>query len=179
LKKEAFLVVHKSKFATFLLSLIPGVGHLYLGLNKRGLQLLIGAFACISFIPTFPLIFPFALTVIWFYGLFDALQKVTMMNAYLANRDTTFLNEDEFGDPHNMSELDRSFYPMQALYNNARMNPLWLGVGSIAIGVLVLTKILFPQIWHWLWHGNSSGILLALLMIGFGVWQLSKQFGKQ
>ncbi|TXK83455.1 hypothetical protein [Paenibacillus sp. N3.4] len=71
-------MVGTNKIITFLLSFIPGVGHLYLGLNKRGLQFLIGGFACISLIPPFPMVFPFVLAVIWFYGLFDALQKVTL-----------------------------------------------------------------------------------------------------
>ncbi len=64
-----------SKGLTFLLSLCTGVGHMYLGAMTRGLQFLLlffGSLALADYLPfTF---FPFWIPVIWFYGLFDAMQ---------------------------------------------------------------------------------------------------------
>lgn len=59
-----------------LLSIIPGVGHYYLGAMNRGLQFMLlffGSFFIVEwFIPM--RILPFWLPVVWFYCLFDALQ---------------------------------------------------------------------------------------------------------
>ncbi|GAA0382891.1 hypothetical protein [Bacillus horti] len=65
----------KSKFLTICFSAVPGLGHLYLGLMNRGLQimLLFGGlilFITLSNIGAFAIILP----IIWFYSMFDALQ---------------------------------------------------------------------------------------------------------
>ncbi|QKG83484.1 hypothetical protein GXN76_02695 [Kroppenstedtia pulmonis] len=63
----------KSKSATFFLSFIPGLGHFYLGLMNRGLQLMLlffGSFYLFHFLDFIPYLIP----VIWFYGIFDALE---------------------------------------------------------------------------------------------------------
>lgn len=61
-----------------LLSVMPGAGHLYLGLQKRGIQLM-GAFLfSIYFLDQLhftPLLF--IIPLIWFYSFFDALQLVS------------------------------------------------------------------------------------------------------
>lgn len=70
----------KSKVLTFLLSFIPGVGHLYLGLLTRGLQFMLlffGAIFVISLIELEELII--LMPIIWFYSLFDALQKYDLL----------------------------------------------------------------------------------------------------
>ncbi|MCL6600637.1 MAG: hypothetical protein K6T81_18185 [Alicyclobacillus macrosporangiidus] len=59
----------KSKFATFILSfIVPGTGHLYLGYQTRGLQLMAAFFGCIVLTSLMPLVFSFALAIIWIYG---------------------------------------------------------------------------------------------------------------
>lgn len=67
----------KSRFLTFIFSLVPGVGQMYLGLMKRGCSLMgifwgIIAIACI-----FPPIC-FTLPIIWFYSFFDAINYNSM-----------------------------------------------------------------------------------------------------
>ncbi|MCL2530940.1 MAG: hypothetical protein FWE40_02125 [Oscillospiraceae bacterium] len=68
-----------SKFLTFCFSLLPGAGHMYLGLMKRGLSFMILFFATIA--ATFlssslrlePFMFAFALAIpiVWFAAFFD------------------------------------------------------------------------------------------------------------
>jgi hypothetical protein len=73
----------KSKFLTFLFSLVPGVGHYYLGLMKRGLQFMVAFGAAIGVLvffdslshgpgDTFAPMMGIALPIIWFYSVFDA-----------------------------------------------------------------------------------------------------------
>ncbi|MDF2837953.1 MAG: hypothetical protein K0Q63_3593, partial [Paenibacillus sp.] len=72
----------QEKSKTILLSIIPGLGHMYLGLTQRGITFLIsfiGLFAIIVFISAVMgsgaiLVFLLALPVIWIYGMFDAVQ---------------------------------------------------------------------------------------------------------
>jgi len=66
---------NKSKFVTFILSVLPGVGHLYLGWQLRGLLFMLAFFMAIFLMDWVGLsLFTFLLPVIWFYSLFDALQ---------------------------------------------------------------------------------------------------------
>lgn len=160
----------KNKVGTFFLSIIPGVGHLYLGLTKRGLQLLIGTFASIYFIPWFPLIFPFVLAVIWFYSMFDALQKASLINYYIAQQ-----NQDS---PHHLEQFDGLVNPIQSMYQDNSMNPLWIGVGFVLAGLIIILRILIPEAFSWLFEKQNSTIILALIMIVFGAGIIFKQKGK-
>ena len=73
------------RFYTIILSLIPGLAHFQLGLMQRGLTFLVGffgLFAMIAFVSFITreggfFVFLFALPVILFYGLFDAMQLLT------------------------------------------------------------------------------------------------------
>ncbi|GAA0727275.1 hypothetical protein GCM10008905_24690 [Clostridium malenominatum] len=60
------------KFTALFFSLIPGAGHLYLGLQKKGLQIMIAFFGLIALVDWIHL--PIAgmfIPIIWFYSIFD------------------------------------------------------------------------------------------------------------
>ena len=72
------MLKRKSKFWTFLLSLVPGVGHMYLGLKRQGVQLMFLFFFCIFVLSILDLsILGIFLPIIWFYSMFDAMSKVS------------------------------------------------------------------------------------------------------
>lgn len=48
---------HTNRFLLFVTSLIPGAGHMYLGLMKRGLHLMVLFFCLLSFSVSFDLFF--------------------------------------------------------------------------------------------------------------------------
>jgi len=66
-----------NKFLTVLFSFIPGAGHMYFGLMKRGASIMAAFFACIAaavFFDRFGLVvaaFGLVLPVIWFIAFFD------------------------------------------------------------------------------------------------------------
>lgn len=80
----------KNKFLTFLLSIIPGCGFMYLGYMKRGLQIMAMfiassylAFAVVemfnyhyTFLAVF---FILLLPLIWFYQMFDSMHRISLM----------------------------------------------------------------------------------------------------
>ena len=64
--------MNKSGFLTFLFALLPGAGHMYLGMPKKGTMLMLSFFLLIGLSGFFGLNFlVFILPVIWFYSFFD------------------------------------------------------------------------------------------------------------
>jgi hypothetical protein len=77
----------KNRFLTFVLSLIPGCGLMYLGYMKKGLQIMLmtvtagylAYFTDAVFFDWLMIIFLLLLPVIWFYQIFDAMHSLTRM----------------------------------------------------------------------------------------------------
>ena len=64
--------MRNNKFLTFIFSCIPGAGHMYLGFQKKGLQIMLLFFSLLflgDFLRTN--IFFVLIPVIWFYSFFD------------------------------------------------------------------------------------------------------------
>lgn len=92
----------KSKFVTFILSFIPGLGHIYLGLLQRGMVFLLatafvflgGMFFLVLHIFYDPI--PFViLPFIWLAALVDSLILADRMNRRLSEAQTTGVHEGE------------------------------------------------------------------------------------
>lgn len=68
----------KSKVLVLILSLLPGAGHMYLGLQKRGLQLMAAFLLSIYILDILHLsLFLFLIPILWCFSFFDALQQVS------------------------------------------------------------------------------------------------------
>lgn len=68
----------KSKVLVLVLSFLPGAGHMYLGLQKRGLQLMAAFLLSIYILDILHLsILLFLIPILWFFSFFDALQQVS------------------------------------------------------------------------------------------------------
>lgn len=83
-KDEALHAPLKSGFLTVFFSFLPGLGHYYLGLSKRGLNLMVMFFGLIFLVSLTPnvLNFPIGLgfPILWFYAQFDALKYRSLIN---------------------------------------------------------------------------------------------------
>ncbi|MEX2459708.1 MAG: hypothetical protein WD469_00170 [Paenibacillaceae bacterium] len=76
--EEGREVGKKSKTLAIILSILPGAGHMYLGLQYRGLQLMAGFLFSFYILDALHLsIFLFLIPILWFYSLFDAMQHVS------------------------------------------------------------------------------------------------------
>ncbi|MCA0972510.1 hypothetical protein LCM20_18085 [Halobacillus litoralis] len=70
----------KSKVLATILGIFPGAGHMYMGLQRRGLQLMAGFLLSIYILDVLRLsFFLFLIPVIWFYSFFDTLQQSNKM----------------------------------------------------------------------------------------------------
>lgn len=106
-----------NKLYTFLLSIVPGAGHMYLGLMKKGLQFMFLFFGVIVITDLIYSARSFTILniVIWFYAFFDAYHSRRKLEAGMS------VEEDLF------SELKLS-----------SANPKYVGIGLVTLGVIVL-----------------------------------------
>ncbi|WP_042455841.1 hypothetical protein [Neobacillus dielmonensis] len=150
----------KSKSIATFLSIFPGAGHLYLGLQRRGIQLMAAFLFSIYILDVLRLgIFLFLIPIIWFYSFFDALQKISKQG------------EEPLEDT-----------PIISYFINHQK---WVGIGLILMGTYYLVmNILFPaispmlqrffntDIGYWLQSYIQTGVV-CLLLIGGGIKLLS------
>lgn len=146
----------KSKALATILSIFPGAGHMYLGLQKRGFQLMAAFLLSIYILDTLRLsLFLFLIPLIWFFSFFDALQKVAQ---------------------HGEGEL-QDVPIISYLVNHQK----WLGAGLIAMGLYyLLDNILIPSISESIYRMFNINIarlfedyfqmaVVCLLLIGGGL----------
>ncbi len=141
---------NKSKFATVILSFIPGVGHMYLGWLQRGLMFML-TFCLAIFITGWTNISFFGLfiPVIWFYGLFDALQ---CYDGAPPEASRAYRHEDW----HWLIQKQR-----------------WIGITLILVGALIfVNRLAYPALVQLLGYQRIEMIkilLVALLLILGGI----------
>jgi hypothetical protein len=146
----------KSKAIATFLSIFPGAGHLYLGLQRRGIQLMAAFLFSIYILDILRLgIFLFLIPIIWFYSFFDGLQKAS-----------------KYGDePMDDTPIISYFISQQK----------WIGIGLVLLGLYYLTtSILLPvispmihdmidiDIRYWFDRYFQTGVV-CILLIGGGL----------
>ncbi|MBI4733268.1 MAG: hypothetical protein HY779_00330 [Rubrobacteridae bacterium] len=138
----------ESVVLTFILSMVPGVGHFYLGLMNRGLQLMVtfvGSIVIGSFldIPELAAFIP----VIWFYTLFDALQMTEAINS-------------------GKTVEDKPIYPLSRKIMKERT----IGWIFIGVGVLLILKKILPGLLGVLYlNPNIQTAIVAFVLIAIGI----------
>ncbi|MEM5013429.1 hypothetical protein WKH57_22155 [Niallia taxi] len=144
----------KSKIIATFLSIFPGAGHLYLGLQQRGLQLMAAFLFAIFLINELYLgIFLFLIPIIWFYSFFDGLQKASR------------IGEAELEDT-----------PVIAYLTNYQK---WVGIGLLLVGFYYMTvNILLPvfstrlqlllgiDLQFLFYHYFQTGVVCIVLIFG-------------
>lgn len=112
----------KSKAIATFLAIFPGAGHLYLGLQKRGIQLMVAFLLSIYILDVLRLgLFLFLVPIIWFYSFFDGLQKAS---AY---------------DRDNLEDIP--------IFKNFLNHQKWVAYGMIGLGVyFILVNVLLPTL---------------------------------
>ncbi|MGD7023962.1 hypothetical protein ACQCVK_15280 [Rossellomorea vietnamensis] len=110
----------KSKSLATMLSIFPGAGHLYLGYQRRGIQLMAAFLFSIYIMDVMRLgIFLFLVPIIWFYSFFDGLQKAS-----------------RYG-----KEPIEDIPVISYLVNHQK----WVGIGLVTLGIYyLLTNVALP-----------------------------------
>jgi TM2 domain-containing membrane protein YozV len=145
----------KSKTIATILSIFPGAGHMYLGLQRRGLQLMAAFLLAIYVMDVLRLsAFFFLIPLIWFYSFFDALQKASKYG------------EEELED-----------IPIVSYFVNHQK---WIGIGLLLLGFYYLfdsillpafasrlSKLLQIDIYYW-YNQFFQTTIVCILLIGGG-----------
>ncbi len=147
----------KSSLVTTLLAIFPGAGHMYLGLPRRGLQLMAGFLLAIYVLDALRLsIFLFLLPIIWFFSFFDALQQ---------------LGKSRSGPVTDVPVVEY-------LVNHQK----WIGIGLLALGgFYLLDRIILPIVQSYFSEWNVTywfdryfqTTIVSVLLIGGGLKLLS------
>lgn len=146
----------KSKTIATFLSIFPGAGHLYLGYQQRGIQLMAAFLISLYVLDVLRLsIFFFLIPIIWFYSFFDGLQK-----------------SSQYG----VKEIED-----KPLIKNLMDHQKWIGIGLIVLGLFfILDRVFIPSIAPKLaevfnidfrrWYYEYFQItIISLLLIGGGI----------
>ena len=137
----------KSKFLTFILSFVPGLGHYYLGQMTRGLHFMVLFFGSIFLFSFLNLnySFPFFIPIIWFYSLFDALQQHRIVS-----------EEEKVVD--------------QPLFTSItfRIQKNWIGWGLIILGGYMILDRLSNKFLGWQYNELFRNIMFAGVLIIIG-----------
>ncbi|SNV66257.1 hypothetical protein [Clostridium cochlearium] len=136
-----------NKFLTFIFSCIPGAGHMYLGFQKKGLQIMLLFFSLLflgDFLRTN--IFFVLIPVIWFYSFFDVRKAF--------NKSETF--EDEI-----------------ICFSLINFDLKYIGYFLIFAGIIgLMNGALFPILSVYLdWHTIETikDVLMSLILIIIGI----------
>ena len=151
-----------NKFLTFLFSLLPGAGHMYLGLMKRGLSFMVLFGAAITaafmfnhfFVQPFALMFGLCVPVVWFITFFDlwryprmdAEQKAAQHDEFLLMQGTTVA----------WKPIARKFCVLG-------------GVLMIVAAVMHLMQFYLPRISRWFEWWNLRPLIGAGFMLALGI----------
>ncbi len=145
----------KSKAIATFLSMFPGAGHLYLGYQRRGVQLMAAFLFSIYILDILRLgIFLFLVPIIWFFSFFDGLQRAAK---------------------HETEPMDDA--PIVSYFINHQK---WIGIGLVLLGVYyLLTNVFMPALSPYLLRFNIDiyhivynylqTALVCVLLIGGGI----------
>lgn len=158
----------KSGLGAYLCALIPGVGYLYLGLKRRGVQ------AFIIYILVKPVLGILGLeflnilkTLFWFYTFFDTINLAAKMDRGEFISDSDFVSFDKFSN-FNKSENEK-------LFNSNKNLGYLLGYGLIFFGVVSIVNKLYKGNWIYeLIKHNINVYFIPILFVIAGVYLLVK-----
>ncbi|WLR53339.1 hypothetical protein LC040_18425 [Bacillus tianshenii] len=147
----------KSKTIAVMLAVFPGAGHLYLGMQKRGLQLMGAFLLSIYVLDVLRLsLFFFLIPIVWFYSFFDALQRTSQTEEQIEVED-------------------------EPIFSFLQRYQKWIGLGLLFIGFYYLMDQIFipafsPHIEQmfgvdirFVINRYLQTALVCILMIGGGV----------
>ncbi len=146
---EKDMNIQNKKVLTCLLSFIPGAGHMYLGYKRQGLELMTLFFFSFFFVDWLRIsFFMFIIPVIWFYSMFDALDKASGAVRVNGEEDSSIIDTLISEKPGlNASKL--------------------LGYAFICVGLLLIfDRIISPMISYQIRSYLQTGIVAVLFILG-------------
>ena len=155
----------KGKFLTFLFSLFPGAGQMYLGFMKMGGSIMMLFWGIIGFGVLLNLgVLYFQLPVIWCYSFFDAINKNSM------DEEEFYMLEDHYLFNMDLSEISALVKGKNKTIFAAIL--IIIGIAMLISNFMSLLNAILP--WELYWRlesilGNIPRIGIALIIIWIGM----------
>ena len=160
------MIKKKSRFLTFVFSMLPGAGHMYIGFMKTGVSFMSVFFFLIflsSWLDTGPLLF--IAPLIWFYSFFDCANKASL------DDDKLLLLEDKYlFSIDSFVKLDKDIFAKRKFA---------IGVVLLFFGIYLLSEnvmhFLQPLIPHELYNSiysfmrQAPQIIIGVAIVAFGL----------
>lgn len=162
------MIRKKNSFFTFIFSMLPGAGHMYMGFMKQGVSLMVLFFGIIFF-GSWLEIGPSVLIafVVWFYSFFDCLNKAAMSDEEFYQLEDTFF-WGLFDDKEAIRQAK----------TNGRIR-VFTAIGLIFVGVMILWQnfwavlyAIFPEQWmKWIvaFAHKVPRVIFAFVIICIGI----------
>jgi hypothetical protein len=162
----------RSSFLTFIASLIPGLGYMYLGLIKKGIQAMV-IFFLIE--PVFRFIGLGGLSSIisiplWFYLFFDTFNIARKLDRgeFVSDSDFIFSKYHHFNNKENIND--------DTIKNIGDKGGLVAGWALVVIGTLSIINKIFPNNTIYIFIKQSIGTyFVPVLFVFVGVYLLVKK----
>lgn len=157
----------KGKFLTFIFSLLPGAGHMYMGFMKSGLSLM-SIFFFLVFLSSWLDIGPilYILPLVWFYSFFDCMQKSD------AKDEDFLLIEDKYlFSLDTLINIDRNIFKKRKLFSGILL--LILGAYLLWNSAMnILQGYIPPEIYNIIsYHAKAfPKIIIGIGIVALGVW---------
>lgn len=157
----------KNRFWTFIFSLLPGAGEMYMGFMKQGVTLM-GSFFLLIFLASWLNMgqLLFVLPVLWCYGFFHVhnLRSMPDEEFYALEDDYLFHLDRILPKEKNMDRKSRNVLATICIVIGAVI--LWNNLSS----VLRLCLPHFLQDWYWQFQRGVPQVVVAILFIAGGIW---------
>lgn len=160
------MVKRKGKFLTFIFSMLPGAGHMYMGFMKIGLSFMSMFFFLIflsSWIGIGELLF--ILPLIWFYSVFDCANKASLNdNELLLVEDKYLFSIDKF------VKLDKDILEKRRVFTGILL--LFLGIYLVANNIMhVLERYIPYEIYGVIYYSIKQvpQVIIGVAIVALGV----------
>jgi hypothetical protein len=160
------MIKKKSKFLTFVFSMLPGAGHMYMGFMKTGVSFMSVFFFLIflsSWLDTGPLLF--IAPLIWFYSFFDCANRASL------DDDKLLLLEDKYlFSIDKFVKLDTNIFAKRRLATGVLL--LFLGVYLVSGNIM---RFLQPYISYELYDiiysfmRQAPQIIIGVAIVALGL----------
>ena len=160
------MIKKKSRFLTFIFSMFPGAGHMYMGFMKMGVSFA-SVFLFLMFISSWlhMRIFSFLIPLIWIYSFFDCMNKVGL------DEDKLSLLEDKYLFSLNeLLKIDRNVLEKRRLVIGFIL--LFLGIYLVGDNLMdVLERYIPYEIYSSIYHSMREvpQVIMGIVIVVFGM----------
>lgn len=160
------MIRKKNKFLTFVFSMLPGAGHMYMGFMKIGLSFMSVFFFLIflsTWLDTGPLLF--IAPLIWFYSFFDCANRVSL------DDDRFLLLEDKYlFSLDKLVKLDKDVFEKRRLATGVLL--LFFGIYLLLENIMNVIQRYIPyEIYEVIYYSTRQvpQLIIGIAIIGVGV----------